>query len=275
MEREKQETAASQFAGRVAVIIPTYNERDNVGPIIARVRSAVPGADLLVVDDNSPDGTGKIADELAAADRHIHVLHRQAKAGLGAAYIAGFEWALAGGYDAVVEMDADGSHQPEELPRLLSALTGVDLVLGSRWVPGGRTLNWPRSRQILSRAGNAYARVLLGITLRDVTGGYRVYRAATLRDIGLESVQSQGYCFQIDLARRALHAGLTVAEVPITFIERARGTSKMSNTIIREALWRVTRWGIGERLPKRSGRKPSAQRVTAATSSARTGRSPR
>jgi dolichol-phosphate mannosyltransferase len=252
-------TAASQFAGHVAVIIPTYNERDNIAPITARVRSAMPRADLLIVDDNSPDTTGKIADELAAADSHIHVLHRQAKAGLGAAYIAGFQWALDHDYDAIVEMDADGSHQPEELPWLLSALNDADLVLGSRWVPGGRVLNWPRSRQILSRAGNSYARVMLGITLRDVTGGYRVYRASALREIGLENVQSQGYCFQIDLALRALQTGLTVAEIPITFIERARGTSKMSSTIIREALWRVTQWGITERLLKHRGRKPSGQ----------------
>jgi dolichol-phosphate mannosyltransferase len=252
-------TAASQFAGHVAVIIPTYNERDNVGPITARVRSAVPGADLLIVDDNSPDMTGKLADELAAGDGHIHVLHRRAKAGLGAAYIAGFQWALDHDYDAVVEMDADGSHQPEELPQLLGALNDADLALGSRWAPGGRTLNWPLSRQILSRAGNIYARVMLGITLRDVTGGYRVYRASALRAIGLENVQSQGYCFQIDLALRALQAGLTVAEIPITFIERARGASKMSKTIIIEALWRVTQWGITERLRRHRGRRSSGQ----------------
>jgi dolichol-phosphate mannosyltransferase len=243
----------------VAVIIPTYNERDNIIPITDRVRSVIPGADLLIVDDNSPDMTGKIADELAAADSRIHVLHRQAKAGLGAAYMAGFQWALEHGHDIIVEMDADGSHQPEELPWLLIALTDADVVLGSRWVPGGRTLNWPRSRRILSRAGNTYARVLLGTTLRDVTGGYRVYRASALREIGLETVQSQGYCFQIDLVRRALQAGLTVAERPITFIERARGTSKMSSTIIVEALWRVTQWGITERLRNHHGRKPPGQ----------------
>jgi dolichol-phosphate mannosyltransferase len=252
-------TAVSQFPGHVAVIIPTYNERDNIGPIAARVRSAMPGADLLIVDDNSPDGTGEIADELAAADSRIHVLHRQAKAGLGAAYMAGFQWALDRDYDAVVEMDADGSHQPEELPRLLSALDDADLVLGSRWVPGGVVLNWPRSRQILSRAGNTYARVMLGITQRDVTGGYRAYRASALREIGLENVQSQGYCFQIDLVLRVLQAGLTVAEIPIVFIERASGTSKMSNAIIGEALWRVTRWGITRRLHGHRGRTPSGQ----------------
>jgi dolichol-phosphate mannosyltransferase len=243
-------TQASRSNGQVAVIIPTYNERDNIVPITARVRSAVPEADLLIVDDNSPDMTGRIAEELADADSHIHVLHRHSKEGLGTAYIAGFRWALDHHYDVIVEMDADGSHQPEELPRLLRALDGADLVLGSRWVAGGQVLNWPRSRRILSRAGNAYARCMLGISPNDVTGGYRVYRASALPKIGLENVQSQGYCFQIDLVRRALGAGLSVAEIPITFMERTRGNSKMSTTIVREAIWMVTRWGIAERLPK-------------------------
>ena len=241
-------TEAIEFAGRVAVVIPTYNERDNICPITARVRSAVPGADLLIVDDNSPDGTGKIADELAAADKHIRVLHRPAKVGLGAAYIAGFEAALDQGYDTVVEMDADGSHQPEDLPKLLAALAGADIVLGSRWIPGGKTLNWPKSRELLSRAGNAYARIMLGIPLRDITGGYRAYRASALWKIGLEDVESVGYSFQIDLVRRAVQAGLALAEVPITFVERTQGTSKMSKAIVREALSRVTRWGITMRL---------------------------
>ena len=241
-------TEAIEFTGRVAVVIPTYNERDNIRPITARVRSAVPGADLLIVDDNSPDGTGKIADELAAADKHIHVLHRPAKAGLGAAYIAGFEAALDQGYDTVVEMDADGSHQPEDLPKLLAALAGADIVLGSRWIPGGKTLNWPKSRELLSRAGNAYARIMLRIPLRDITGGYRAYRASALWKIGLEDVESVGYSFQIDLVRRAVQAGLALAEVPIMFVERTQGTSKMSKAIVREALSRVTRWGITMRL---------------------------
>lgn len=239
---------ASEFIGRVAVIIPTYNERDNIGPITTRVRSALPDADLLIVDDNSPDGTGRLADELATADKHIHVLHRRGKAGLGTAYIAGFQAALDEGYDTIVEMDADGSHQPEELPKLLAALADADIALGSRWVPGGETLNWPKSRAILSRAGNAYARIVLGIPLRDMTGGYRAYRADALRKIELDDVESVGYCFQLDLARRAVWAGLTVAEVPITFVERTYGTSKMSKAIVSEALWRVTRWGIASRL---------------------------
>jgi dolichol-phosphate mannosyltransferase len=241
-------TGADEFTGRVVVIIPTYNERDNLRRITARVRSAAPAADVLVVDDNSPDGTGRTADELAGADSQIHVLHRAGKAGLGAAYIAGFGWALDHGYDAMVEMDADGSHQPEELPRLLGALEDADAVLGSRWIPGGRVLNWPMSRQFLSRGGNTYARLMLGIPLHDATGGYRVYRATTLRKVGLDNVESQGYCFQIDLALRAINAGLKVTEVPITFVERTRGASKMSNAIVREALWRVTQWGIASRL---------------------------
>jgi dolichol-phosphate mannosyltransferase len=232
----------------VAVIIPTYNERDNIEIITGRVRSSVPDAHVLIVDDNSPDGTGEIADKLAGGDSHVHVLHRAGKAGLGAAYIAGFTWALEQGYGALVEMDADGSHQPEELPRLLAALDGADLVLGSRYVPGGAVLNWPRSRELLSRAGNTYARLMLGLKLSDATGGYRVFRASTLRRVGLDDVDSQGYCFQIDLARRTIGAGLTVTEVPITFEERQLGASKMNRKIVLEALWRVTGWGIAARL---------------------------
>jgi dolichol-phosphate mannosyltransferase len=232
----------------VAVIIPTYNERENLESISARVRAAVPAADLLIVDDNSPDGTGELADKLAAEDAQIHVLHRAGKAGLGAAYIAGFSWALDQGYGAIVEMDADGSHQPDELPGLLGALERADLVLGSRWVPGGTVRNWPKSREVLSRGGNAYARVMLRIPVRDATGGYRVFRAETLRRIGLDKVESQGYCFQIDLALRTIRAGLRVTEVPITFVERTRGVSKMNKSIVAEAWWRVTQWGIADRL---------------------------
>lgn len=244
-------------AGPVVVVVPTYNERDNIEIITGRVRSAVPDADLLVVDDNSPDGTGDIADKLAGEDSHIHVMHRAGKAGLGAAYIAGFRWALDHGYGAVVEMDADGSHRPEELPRLLTALADADLVLGSRYVPGGTVLNWPRSREVLSRGGNMYARLMLGIRLTDATGGYRVFRASTLQRIGLDEVVSQGYCFQIDLARRTILAGLKVAEVPITFAERERGTSKMSRAIVAEAFWRVAIWGIARLWPARRARRAS------------------
>jgi dolichol-phosphate mannosyltransferase len=240
----------------VAVIIPTYNERDNLEPIVTRVRSAVPDADILVVDDNSPDGTGEIADKLAARDPQIHVLHRQGKAGLGAAYIAGFGWALERGYGVLVEHDADGSHDPADLPSMLAALADADLVIGSRYVPGGTVVNWPWSRAALSRGGNAYVRLMLGIGVRDATAGFRAYRAETLRGIGLDEVASQGYCFQIDLTLRTAQEGFTIAEVPITFTERARGASKMSRAIVAEALWRVAQWGVAGRLGRhrRTGR---------------------
>lgn len=231
-------------APRVLVIIPTYDERENIEPIIGRVRAAVPAADILVVDDGSPDGTGKIADELADDDTQVHVLHRSDKRGLGAAYIAGFGWGLDAGYDVLVEMDADGSHAPEQLPRLLDALDHADLVLGSRWVPGGSVVNWPRSRRMISRGGSLYSRLALGVPVKDVTGGYRAFRRDVLEGIGYADVESQGYCFQIDLATRALRAGYRVVEVPITFTERVRGESKMSGDIVREALVRVTRWGV-------------------------------
>jgi apolipoprotein N-acyltransferase len=247
-------SVTGRFAGRTVVIMPTYNERDNLEAIVARLRAAVPAAEVLVVDDNSPDGTGEEADRLAASDSSVHVLHRAAKAGLGAAYIAGFRWALERDYDAMVEMDADGSHQPEELPRLLGALGDADLVLGSRYMEGGRTENWARSREMLSRGANTYTRLMLGIGVRDATGGFRAYRATTLRKIDLNEVESQGYCFQIDLALRATRAGLAVAEVPITFVERSAGTSKMNKAIVREALLRVTVWGIERRLGWLRGR---------------------
>ncbi|WP_026251612.1 MULTISPECIES: polyprenol monophosphomannose synthase [Streptomycetaceae] len=242
--------------GSVLVIIPTYNEADNVKPIVARVRAAVPEAHVLVADDNSPDGTGKLADELAAADDHVHVLHRKGKEGLGAAYLAGFRWGIEHDYGVLVEMDADGSHQPEELPRLLTALKGADVVLGSRWIPGGRVVNWPKSREFLSRGGSTYSRLLLDVPLRDVTGGYRAFRKETLLGLGMEEVASQGYCFQVDLAWRAVKSGFHVVEVPITFVERERGDSKMSREIVAEALWRVTAWGVGSRVRRlASGRR--------------------
>ncbi len=233
--------------GQILVIIPTYNEQENVRRITARVRQAVPEAHILIADDNSPDGTGQIADELAAADEQIQVLHRAGKEGLAAAYMAGFAWGLDRGFDILVEMDADGSHQPEQLPAMLAAARDADLVLGSRWVPGGEVVNWPKSREALSRGGNLYTRLALDIPLRDATGGYRVFRASTLRTLELDDVASQGYCFQVDMARRAVQAGLRVVEVPITFMEREFGTSKMSSSIVREALWRVTVWGAQER----------------------------
>ena len=233
---------------RILVIVPTYNERDNIESIVTRVLQSVPEANLLVADDSSPDGTGKIADELAIADPRVHVLHRPEKAGLGAAYIAGFRWGLERGYDVLVEMDADGSHAPEQLPRLLAALRDADVVLGSRWVAGGTVVNWPKSRELISRSGNLYTRVALGMPLRDATGGYRAYRRGVLESIDLDSVASQGYCFQVDLAWRAARAGFRVVEVPITFADRERGESKMSGSIVREALWRVTQWGARHRV---------------------------
>jgi dolichol-phosphate mannosyltransferase len=231
-------------ATQVLVIIPTYNERENIEPIVERVVTANPAVNVLIVDDASPDGTGKLADAIADDDARVHVLHRAGKAGLGAAYIAGFDWALARDYDVIVEMDADGSHAPEQLPRLLAAVQQADVVLGSRWVPGGSVVNWPRRRKVLSVGGNVYTRLALGIELRDATGGYRAYRRSVLEAIDYARVASEGYCFQVDLARRALDAGYRVVEVPITFVERERGESKMSGAIVREAFWRVTRWGL-------------------------------
>jgi dolichol-phosphate mannosyltransferase len=233
--------------GRVLVVIPTYNEAENLEPVVGRLRAAVPEADVLVVDDGSPDGTGDIADRLAAADPSVHVLHRSEKAGLGAAYIAGFRRALADGYDVVVEMDSDGSHAPEELPRLLTALRDADLVIGSRWVPGGQIRNWPLYRQIISIGGSTYARVLLRFPVRDSTSGYRAFRRQVLEELKLDEVASQGYCFQIDLAWKTWRSGFRVREVPITFTEREVGRSKMSRAIVLEALWRVAGWGLTSR----------------------------
>jgi dolichol-phosphate mannosyltransferase len=246
---------------QVLVIVPTYNERDNIESAVTRVRAAVPDATVLVVDDASPDGTGEVADALAAGDDRVSVLHRAGKNGLGAAYVAGFEWGLSRGFDVLVEMDADGSHAPEELPRILVALEDADMTLGSRWVAGGRVVNWPKHRELLSRGGNLYTRLALGIELRDATGGYRAYRRAVLEKLDLDAVASEGYCFQVDLAWRALQEGFRVVEVPITFRERVRGESKMSGAIVREALWRVTVWGSRRRVAqlRAATRRRSAQ----------------
>lgn len=254
-EPDAASTAASETTEdlRVLVIIPTYNERENLPTILERVLISVPTAHVLVVDDGSPDGTGDIADKLAAGDDRVEVLHRTAKAGLGAAYVAAFRKGLAAGYDVLVEMDADGSHAPEQLPRLLEAVGHSDLVLGSRWVPGGQVINWPKSREVLSRGGNLYTRLALGINLHDATGGYRAYRRNVLQTIDLSAISSQGYCFQVDLAWRAVQAGFRVTEVPITFAERERGESKMSGNIVREALLRVTEWGLSHRAAQLKG----------------------
>lgn len=233
--------------GRVVMVVPTYNEADNLAWIVDRLRTAQPQVDVLVVDDGSPDGTGAIADGIAAEDPQVHVLHRTEKAGLGAAYLHGFRWALAQGYDVIGEMDADGSHQPEQLHLLLDRLHTADLVIGSRWMKGGSVVNWPLSREALSRGGNLYVRLLLGIRVRDATAGFRVFRRSTLEKIDLDAVQSTGYVFQTELVTRALRAGLVVAEVPIEFIERVRGASKMSGAVAGESMKRVTQWGLQER----------------------------
>ncbi|WP_373994161.1 polyprenol monophosphomannose synthase [Demequina sp. NBRC 110055] len=232
---------------RTLVIIPTYNERDSLPVQVNAVRAAAPDVDILVADDNSPDGTGDWADERAASDDHVHALHRPGKAGLGAAYLAGFAWGLERGYDVLVEMDADGSHRAVDLPRVLSAPGQWDLAIGSRWVDGGAVENWPMHRRALSTGANTYVRLMLGLGVHDATAGFRAYRAATLRSLDLGGVESQGYCFQIDMAWRVVRAGGTVVEVPITFVEREQGQSKMSGAIIREALVKTTAWGIKER----------------------------
>ncbi|TFC83566.1 polyprenol monophosphomannose synthase [Cryobacterium sinapicolor] len=229
---------------RTLIIIPTYNERDNIAAIVARVRASVPAADILVVDDSSPDGTGLLADTLATTDSQVHALHRSRKSGLGAAYLEAFAWGLSRGYDRLVQLDADGSHLPEQLPSLLEAAEGADVVLGSRWVPEGSVRNWPWHRRLLSRGGSVYSRVLLRLPQRDVTGGYRVYTAHALERMDLSSVESLGYCFQIDMLLHAVRAGLSVVEKPITFVERTLGSSKMSGAIVAEAMARVTIWGL-------------------------------
>lgn len=232
----------------VLVVIPTYNESENVGPITARIRAAVPRAHILIADDNSPDGTGQLADALAAKDDHIHVLHRLGKEGLGAAYIAGFRWGLEAGYEVLIEHDADGSHQPEYLPAMLERLKTADVVKGSRYVSGGATEGWPLHRELLSRGGNLWTRMWLGLSVKDATGGLAAWRASTLRGLDLDAVEAAGYGFQVDLIWRALRNGFTAAEVPITFVERELGDSKMSGSIVAEAMLLTTRWGIKCRL---------------------------
>ena len=239
--------STAPWPGRVVMCIPTYNEADNLAWIVGRLRAAQPDVHVLVVDDGSPDGTGKIADELATADEAVQVLHRTETGGLGAAYRHGFRIALEQGYDVIGEMDADGSHQPEQLSRLLDALQDADLVIGARWIPGGSVVNWPRWREALSRGGNLYVRTLLGIRVHDATAGYRVFRRQALEAIELETVQSTGYVFQTDMVVRCLRRGLRVREVPIEFVERERGDSKMSGRVAAESLARITAWGLRER----------------------------
>ncbi|MFL5312539.1 MAG: polyprenol monophosphomannose synthase [Myxococcales bacterium] len=226
-------------AGRACVVLPTYDERENLPAIVPAILAAAPELDVLVVDDDSPDGTGLLADQLAARDPRVRVLHRARKEGLGRAYLAGFEVALSAGYGRILEMDADFSHEPERLPALLAASREADVVLGSRYVPGGGTRNWRLGRRLLSRGGSAYARAILGLPVRDLTGGFKCFRREVLESIDLPTVTSAGYAFQIELTYRALRAGFKVVEVPIVFADRRVGQSKMSRAIVLEALWKV------------------------------------
>jgi dolichol-phosphate mannosyltransferase len=242
---------------RTLVITPTYDEAENIEEWLRRTRAAVPDADILVVDDNSPDGTAATAARVAEELGRIQILNRPAKEGLGVAYRAGLGAGLEQGYDLLCHLDADLSHDPAVLQVLIDRLEAdhADLVIGSRYVPGGTVVNWPRSREILSRGANIYVRIMLGIGVHDATAGFRAYRADTLRAIGLDQIESQGYCFQVDLTLRTAEQGFTIREVPITFTERARGASKMTRAVVVEALWRVAQWGVAKRLGRR--RRPS------------------
>ncbi|HWH25532.1 MAG TPA: polyprenol monophosphomannose synthase [Pseudolysinimonas sp.] len=252
MTREIQPPSRSD--PRTIVVMPTFDEAENVERVVAELLSLVPEVNVLIVDDNSPDGTGAVADRMAAVDPRIHVLHRTGRAGLGQAYVAGFRHALAAGYDTIIEMDADGSHPAESLPAMLRALTAPDvaLVIGSRWVRGGRVVDWPRHREFLSRAANLYSRIMLRMRVHDSTGGYRAYRASALAGLELSAVNSRGYCFQIDLTLRILDTGHLITEVPIVFTERAAGYSKMNGGIVMEAITKVTWWGITRLLRPRA-----------------------
>lgn len=244
----------SQRDNRVVVVMPTYNEIDNLGTTLAGIFSCTHGADVLVVDDNSPDGTGKMADFIAQGEPRLHVLHRKAKNGLGPAYLDGFHWALQQRYDVICEMDMDGSHRPQDLARMLDVVERnphVDLVIGSRRVRGGQTVNWPLLRDVISRTGSWYARCMLALPVHDVTAGFRAYRASLLQQIDLENIEANGYVFQVDMTRRAHQAGANILEIPIAFIERTQGKSKMGTGIVLEAMLRVTAWGA-ERIVKRS-----------------------
>jgi len=229
---------------RTLVVVPTYDEAENIVPLLEAIRSAAPDVDVLVVDDSSPDGTGKIAEETALRLGQIDVLHRAAKGGLGRAYRAGFELGLSRGYDAFVEIDADFSHDPAALPALLAAAERYEVVIGSRYVPGGAIPSWKLARLAISRFGNLYASVLLGLRVTDSTAGYRVYRRSALEKMDYSTVEAEGYAFQIEMTYRARNAGASITEVPITFVDRTQGTSKMSSAIVIEALWLVTLWAL-------------------------------
>ena len=223
---------------RILIVVPTYNERENLSTLIELVHEQLSQAEILVVDDNSPDGTGDLADQISQAHSWVHVLHRNEKEGLGRAYLAGFAWALERSYDLICEMDADLSHPAEALPRMISAVTeeGADVALGSRWIEGGQVEGWPIRRKLLSKGGSFYARSVLGVTIKDLTGGFKCFKREVLETVGLDKVVTAGYGFQIELTWRALQAGFIVKEVPITFRDRVAGQSKMSTRIFVEAL---------------------------------------
>ncbi len=229
-------------ARRALLCLPTYDERENLGPMVDAILAAVPQVDVLVIDDNSPDGTGQLADQIAARDPRVKVLHRAGKEGLGRAYLAGFAWALARDYGLILEMDCDFSHDPKYLPGMLAAAGEVDLVLGSRYVAGGGTVNWGALRKLISRGGSLYARTILGLSVRDLTGGFKCFRREVLEGIDLPSVECTGYAFQIELTYRAVRRGFTVRELPIVFADRRVGLSKMSRRIVLEAIRKV--WSI-------------------------------
>ena len=229
---------------KTLIIVPTYNEINNLPIIVAGILKQAPEVNILVADDDSPDGTGALADHLVASDNRIYVLHRTEKAGLGAAYLAGFAWGTERGYELLVEMDADGSHRPEDLPALLKAAETADLAIGSRWVKGGSVVNWPLSRKLISRTGNTYANIMLRSGINDMTAGFRAYKTSFLNSMDLAGVAARGYGFQVEMAWRSQRAGAKIVEVPITFVERIHGESKMSSAIVVEALWLVTKWGL-------------------------------
>ena len=228
---------------KTRVLVPTYQELHTLASIVHRIFEHNPDVHVLVIDDNSPDGTGKLADQLKAKYANLEVLHRKSKNGLGAAYIDGFNNSI-NDFDVLVEMDADGSHDPQDLVTILKEIPNYDCVLGSRWVPGGKVVNWPKSREILSRGGNSYARLMLGIDIGDATGGFRAYKTTALKELDLSDIDSQGYCFQVDMVRRLLKKGFRIKEVPITFTERTIGTSKMSRNIVLEAFLKIGIWGL-------------------------------
>jgi dolichol-phosphate mannosyltransferase len=237
---------------KTLIIIPTYNEYENLQPLLRSIFSYAPHTDILIVDDNSPDGTGELADQLHEADSRIQIIHRTGKLGLGTAYVAGFKYAISHGYDAAFEMDADFSHDPQYLPNFLQAIEDADLVIGSRYISGGATPNWSLTRRLISGCGNIFARFMLGIPVHDCTAGYRCYRREVLESIDLDSIQSQGYAFQVELAYRVMKQGFVIAETPIVFLDRRVGKSKMSRKIVAEAFLYVLRTRIGKQTPSGS-----------------------